>query len=436
MNGRFDDDYPYGLVDPLGWDGKYTDPWTTYGKGGATSYKLFIPLQKPKQETIASTGGTLTTDDEKVKIVVPNNASTTGFSLHFKYGPFESFSSNGKSFKSVAPSFFLDAINLLGDNITQFYEPIRIVYYYSQFEPFNIRENTLILRYFNEVTQNWEPLPSIVDTTNNTVTAETTHNSHFALMGEVKDTVPPQTEIIITGDKGQEDWYRSDVAINLQATDPPESLGLEYTLYSLDDADWQIYTAPLIVATEGKHIIEYQSVDKVGNESERETKNFFIDKTPPEAGIVYDLSLFDSKVTGKDSSGSATVTDDHSRLYPTYTVTDQAGNTLIIHTNKIKLGKQVLLTIESLQYNENQPIPLDKNIFFTLALTNKSNILNRLDQYYSLKGDKKIFTKYLQSTGKTEIYTRAIGENYEKEEKEGIILLQLLTENGTLKYRY
>ncbi len=50
MNGRFDDDYPYGLVDPLGWEGELgKDPWTLYtsnGRHGAVSVPLFkhIPL--------------------------------------------------------------------------------------------------------------------------------------------------------------------------------------------------------------------------------------------------------------------------------------------------------------------------------------------------------------------------------------------------------
>jgi hypothetical protein len=29
-NGTFDDDYPFGMVDPLGWDGEDADPWTEY----------------------------------------------------------------------------------------------------------------------------------------------------------------------------------------------------------------------------------------------------------------------------------------------------------------------------------------------------------------------------------------------------------------------
>lgn len=436
-NGNFNDDYPYGLVDPLGWEGDYPDPWTEYGSGGAQSYNLFIDRAKPKEKIIPVSGGEFTTEDKKVRISVPDKASNTDFSLIFNHGPFESFSSNGKFFESIVPSFFLHAINSLGDEIIQFYAPIKIVYHYSQLELFNIKQTTLLLHFFNEQTQTWEPLPSVVDTENNTVTAETTHFSHFALMGEVKDNIPPQTEIVITGEKGQENWYRSDVIIELKGQDNLDGVGIEYTLYSLDGTDWQVYQNSLSITDEGEHTIEYQSIDKAGYEEERKTATFFIDKTSPEAEIRYDLSKFDTVVLGNDSSSAAIVTTTSSSLHPKYTISDQAGNTFVINTDKLKLGKQVTLIIKNFQYNNKTIIPFDKNILFTLVLTDKMNIVKQLDQYYSLKGDKKIFTNYLSSRNSTNIYSKSSGTtSYIKEEQPGIILLQLFTQNGTLKYRY
>ncbi len=82
-------------------------------------------------------------------------------------------------------------------------------------------------------------------------------------------------------------------------------------------------------------------------------------------------------------------------------------------------------------------MPFDKNIFFTLALTDRTNALKQLDQYYSLKDDKKIFTSYTSVRKTTIIYTKTPSNTtYKKEEKPGVVLLQLFTQNGTLKYSY
>ncbi len=285
-NGNFDDDYPYGLVDPLGWEGDYVDPWTEWPskdaeKRGAPSYNLFIKKTQPKSQIIPQTGDTLKTDDNKLQIEVPSNAADSPFTLTHKYGPFEFFESEGISFESIVPSFFLDAVNTIGEKITQFREPFRIIYSYSGPDVLNVKETTLLLYFFDELLGKWVPLPSVVDTANKTVTALTTHNSHFALMGEVKDKIPPTTEIVIHGDKGQDNWYRSKVTVELNGKDNEGGIGLEYTLYSLDNENWQIYSDPLDFDQEGEHALTYQSFDKAGNEGERNTITFRIDTIPP-----------------------------------------------------------------------------------------------------------------------------------------------------------
>ncbi len=289
-NKNFDDDYPYGSVDPLGWDGKYKDPWTEWTNDppekenksyGASSYNLFIKRAQPKLTPIPQTGGTLKTDDNKMQIDVPSNAADSAFTLTHKYGPFESFESGGKFLESIVPSFFLDAVDEAGEAINQFREPIRIIYSYSGPDVLNVKETTLIIYFFDELLQNWTPLPSVVDTVNKTVTALTTHNSHFALMGEVKDNIAPTTEIVIHGDKGEDNWYRSKVTVELNGKDNEGGIGLEYALYSLDNENWQIYSTPLDFDQDGEYAVTYQSFDKVGNEGVRNTTAFRIDTTPP-----------------------------------------------------------------------------------------------------------------------------------------------------------
>jgi hypothetical protein len=193
------------------------------------------------------------------------------------------------------------------------------------------------------------------------------------------------------------------------------------------------------IITEGndQSVIGY-CTDNAGNENTIDFKHINVDKTPPEAEIGYDIATFDTVVSGKDNLGLTTLMIRKTALIQfKYTISDQAGNTLAINTDKIKLGKQVALSIKSLQYGNNKPIVLDPNVFFTLAVTDKNNKIKQLDQYYSLKDDKKIFTNYLLSDNITKIYIKTPGaSSYNKENKEGIILLQLFTENGKLNYRY
>jgi len=292
-NNTFDDDIPLGVVDPLGWEGKdedgkdVVDPWVEYG--GSKSYKLFLGLKNPQEQVIQATGGVLETDNNKVQIVVPNNAANSAFTLTYKDGPFEAVSD---LLQGVAPSFFLNAVDNFGQAVTQFLQPIQIQYNYTSADLFNVKEETLKLYYLNEILNQWEPLStSQIDMVNKIVTAQTNHLSHFALMGKVIDKVVPTTEIIVYGDKGQDNWYRSIVSVELNGKDNEGGLGLEYTLYTFDNENWQIYSGPLVFEQEGNHTIIYQSFDKAGNEGERKTVKFYIDKTPPVVSIHADPSL-------------------------------------------------------------------------------------------------------------------------------------------------
>lgn len=434
-NENFNDDYPYGLVDPLGWEGNYPDPWTQYGSGGARSYQLFVPRQKLKEEQIATTGGKLQTEDTNVEIVVPDHASIQPFTLQFKYGPFENFSLNNNFFESIA-SFFLEAKTNFGESITQFYQPIRLIYRYSDADLLNFEENSLLLYVLNEESGSWEALPSILDIDKRTIIAETTHFSYFAVMGKVKDNVAPTTEVSIKGDKGKNNWYRSSVTITLNGKDNENGIGLEYLLYTLDGDNWAIYKEPLVIDQEGKHTIRYQSIDKVGNEEAIKSKEFLIDKTPPEAIISYSLETFDSSIISKDGAASISVVSKN-KTATKYTISDEAGNAIALLLEKIKVGKQVTISIKGVEYNAKPLFPLEKNIFFTFVSMDKNKNVKQLDQYFSLKNDWKIFTNYISSTNITKIYTKKGGDlRYTKEDKPGLVLLQLETERGNLRYRY
>jgi hypothetical protein len=95
----------------------------------------------------------------------------------------------------------------------------------------------------------------------------------------LSDTIPPTTNIFFNGTTGENSWYISPLIITLTATD--DLSGVNHTMYKLDTENWNIYTNPLTIYDDNKHIIQYYSVDNAGNIEEIQSRNFDIDQTPP-----------------------------------------------------------------------------------------------------------------------------------------------------------
>ena len=98
------------------------------------------------------------------------------------------------------------------------------------------------------------------------------------------DTLPPQTTINITGDKGSNGWYVSNVTVTLTATDATS--GVDKTYYRIDNGSWNTYTASFKISTEGIHSLQYYSEDKAGNKELVKNVTIKIDKTKPSVSIV------------------------------------------------------------------------------------------------------------------------------------------------------
>lgn len=451
-NNNFDDDYPYGVNDPLGWEGEKTDPWTEWSDGnrnGTPSFNLFVPRTPPKSTPVPTNGATIVLD--AIQIAVPSGALDTKFSLTYKNGPFE-FAS--VALKSIVPSFFLDAIDTLNQKVTEFLEPIKITYNYQDADLFNINEDTLRIYFLNPQTNQWEALSSILDKENKTITAETTHFSHFAIMGEVKDNIPPTTDVILHGDKGEDNWYRSTVSVELNGKDNDNGVGLQYTLYTVNGDDWFEYKEPLVFENEGIHSITYQSFDKAENTEDRKTITFHIDKTPPEAKISASQDRQGLIVEGIDNN--PTRVEKQNRQF--YAISDLSGNKLVIDIKDRdrdrdkdeddeederedddeddKKNKEKLV-IQSLKYNEDPPIILAKNSF-VIKYKNKKrqDTLIIKKQEFVIKKEIKIKIKYDQKKNQSVITTKLHKEKKVKEAKDGLTLLQLFTEKGTLRYSY
>lgn len=277
-NKTFTDDYPFGLVDPLGWGGKDPDPWTEReisGRRGAKSYNLFLDRSNQKTTSLPSTGGSVV--DGRFNLVAPNGFFNSQLNFVLKKGPFES---TLESAKGILPSLLIEAYNSANQSVSEFLKPLSLIYDYSKADLLNINEDTISFYFLNNQ-DIWEKMPTQIDKANKKAQTETNHFTHFALMGNLRDIIPPITHSTITGEKGKDDWYRSNVQVTLQGEDNEGGVGLQYVLYSFNNNDWNEYKEPLIIEEEGEHEIFYKSIDKADNKEELKKINFKIDKTPP-----------------------------------------------------------------------------------------------------------------------------------------------------------
>jgi hypothetical protein len=114
------------------------------------------------------------------------------------------------------------------------------------------------------------------------------------------DSVPPVSEISLEGLAGHDGWFRSDVSMDLSATDNSESETWDPGIMMLqwrykeapEDACWFDFPGGHLFTHEGIREIKYRSIDGLGNE-----------ETPQTASIKIDTKLPDVTITSPDEDG-------------------------------------------------------------------------------------------------------------------------------------
>ncbi|MET0133334.1 MAG: plastocyanin/azurin family copper-binding protein, partial [Kibdelosporangium sp.] len=106
----------------------------------------------------------------------------------------------------------------------------------------------------------------------------------FSVVEAPSDTTPPTVTPTVTGDKDPQGNYIGSATVALTSTDAGS--GVKSTEYSLDDAAFTAYTAPVVVNTVGAHNVRYRATDNAGNVSPVGTASFTVvappsDTTPP-----------------------------------------------------------------------------------------------------------------------------------------------------------
>ncbi|MEV7085014.1 family 16 glycoside hydrolase [Streptomyces sp. NPDC093085] len=90
----------------------------------------------------------------------------------------------------------------------------------------------------------------------------------------VKDTTPPVTGAVVTGDKNSNGAFITSAKVTITATDSES--GVDRIEYSLDGGPYLAYTAPVLVDRVGYHALSYRATDKAGNTSEARQVTFTV----------------------------------------------------------------------------------------------------------------------------------------------------------------
>ncbi len=434
-DGNFIDNVPDGVTDPYGWQSKSPDPWETYSffyngleRTGNKSYYLWKHQLDSLDDALAANGGVFSAG--RYTVDIPQDATNQNLSLKMQSFPNVKVSD---SLVSIGSAIHVTATDAFGNLVILFTKPLVITIDFTQFDLSRFKTSTISI-YSSADRIHWVKEESFTDYLNKKSTAVVNHLTYFALMAERIDTITPTTTAITDGQEGKENWFRSDVAVSLNPQDNTNGLGVGYTLYKIEDGenatDWTTYKTPVTFIQEGHHKIEFYSVDKDENIENAKSIEFDIDKTTPEAKVFIDQDKKNVVLEGIDANQTTVEKYD-----AVYIISDLAGNILQLNVKGIDTKKKDTLSIYSIAYNQETSTQQPDN-YYTVTYKGKKNKLKIDEQNFAVKGEVKIKIKYDASKNQSSIITKKTGEGKIKEIKNGLVLLQLATENGKLKYNY
>jgi len=128
------------------------------------------------------------------------------------------------------------------------------------------------------------------------------------IMDVFVDDVPPETVISLNGlavQYGGLTYMDDGASATLSATD--NGSGVLFVRYRLDGGSWNIYNRPIIPATSGTHVMEFQATDNLGLVEPSQLFMAVIDTSPPVADAGHDIAVFAPAEILLDGLGS---TDD------------------------------------------------------------------------------------------------------------------------------
>jgi C1A family cysteine protease len=173
------------------------------------------------------------------------------------------------------------------------------------------------------------------------------------------DSTAPSTSVGLTGTLGKNNWYVSGVTVKLTSTD---NVGVKSTFYRWQgSSSWYTYSGTITTYTEGDRVLEYYSVDSVGNIEATKSTHVKIDRSSPSTTITVSGSTVTLKAsdlrsgvssiqyrvdggTWRSYTGPFTVTVTSLARTVEYRATDVAGNLETTKTKSIAPSVQLSST--------------------------------------------------------------------------------------------
>jgi hypothetical protein len=189
---------------------------------------------------------------------------------------------------------------------------------------------------------------------------ETGPDNTLDLLIPVVDLAPPTTSLTPSGTAGNNGWFVSDVQVSLSATDLPAGcgVGVKKIEYSLDGVNWNAYSGPFMISSEGLTNVRYRSIDNEDNVETANTQIVKIDKTPPTvtgAPTVapngygwYNTDVVVHFDANDAVSGIATVTSDQ-------TLSGEGANQSVTGTAADMAGLSASFTVTGINIDKTQP---------------------------------------------------------------------------------
>ncbi|OGE78170.1 MAG: hypothetical protein A2751_03350 [Candidatus Doudnabacteria bacterium RIFCSPHIGHO2_01_FULL_46_14] len=245
-----------------------------------------------------------------------------------------------------------------------------------------------------------------------------------------QDLIAPVSTAQLTGHKGTDNFFRSSVEVVLAASD--DRAGVLKTVYRLDGGEWTNFSHGFLVETEGKHTLDFYSIDRAGNKEPVQSVEFVVDRTAPEASTQFDPHNRDIHFTGTDNLSEPDkiiVTDADDKI----TLHDQAGNETILRLKGKDRKRKQKIELTQLLYN-GRPADLQKAMFnVSWQFDKKTGQLKLLQQRVRSKKDFYIESLYKNNR------TRITGRDHSGKirlDLPGLILLKIQTKSGDIEWGY
>jgi len=273
LDGSFLNDFPMGRTDPFGWQvNGNKDPWEIFSwedslgnhMGSLSSYLWNIQNKKTIEVVTSKSNpeydSTLNLDNKNIEFKNIQDYFTAKILSYAQ--PVLDISIQAKKYIKNT-SFILEIYDQLGNKIKNFTDPINISIDINFQNLEDIDLQSLSLYFWDEITQAWEKIPSIIDAQNQILKASIDHLSWFAVLGDKLDDKPPITNTIVSGTQ-IDGWFIEYPLVEFLAQDNFSGVG--FTSYSIDEGDfWHNYSQPFYIEQDGIVNLLYKSQDINGN---------------------------------------------------------------------------------------------------------------------------------------------------------------------------